>query len=181
MSRTFVELGRRLSPAVRRSNSLVRTARRSNSRHGAVRGAVAGLVATVLMTGVIGGGQLLGLLRTPPPVHITAKLARRAGVQPNEDRGSFNVLWMTAHGAYGAACGVGYVVVRPALPRSPLLAGLICGGVIWSASYFALMPTLGLYPWPEDDRNSRLGVMGLAHAVFGVSLAEVEHLLAHRA
>jgi hypothetical protein len=42
------------------------------------------------------------------------------------------------------------------------------------------MPALGLYPWPEDDTKSRLGVMMLAHVVFGVSLAEVEPRLAHR-
>jgi uncharacterized membrane protein YagU involved in acid resistance len=143
-------------------------------------GAIAGLIATGLMTAVIAGGRALRLLNTPPPAQITANLAERAGVDPEEDHLAFRLVWLAAHGGYGVACGAGYVAARPILPRSTALAGLVYGSVIWGASYFGLMPALGLYPWPEDDTKSRLGVMMLAHVVFGVSLAEVERRLTHR-
>jgi hypothetical protein len=42
-----------------------------------IRSGVAGFLATVPMTLVIFGGRTLGLLRTPPPVQITANVQRR--------------------------------------------------------------------------------------------------------
>jgi hypothetical protein len=39
------------------------------------------------------------------------------------------------------------------------------------------MPSLNLYPSPEDDSNQRQAVMIAAHAVFGTALATVEHRL----
>ena len=144
------------------------------------RGAIAGLLATGLMTTVIAGGRALGLLRTPPPAQITANLAERVGVEPERDHAGFQFVWLAAHAGYGVACGAGYAAVRPLLPRSTTLAGLIYGGVVWGASYIGLMPAFELYPPPEDDRKSRLGVMVLAHAVFGLSLAEIDRQLALR-
>ncbi len=144
------------------------------------RGATAGLVATVLMTTVIAGGRALGLLRTPPPAQITANLAERVGVEPERDHVGFQFVWLAAHAGYGVACGAGYAAVRSLLPRSTALAGLIYGGVVWGASYIGLMPGLDLYPPPEDDRKSRLGVMVLAHAVFGLSLAVIHRRLTTR-
>lgn len=180
MSRTFTALRPEASPAARPDGLWWGRGAWPAPLDRVARGAIAGLIAACLMTPVIAGGRALRLLRTPPPAQITANLAERAGVDPEEDHVAFHLVWLAAHGGYGVACGAGYVAVRPILPRSTPLAGLIYGGVIWGASYFALMPALGLYPWPEDDRKSRLGVMVLAHAVFGVSLAEVERRLAHR-
>jgi len=39
------------------------------------------------------------------------------------------------------------------------------------------MPSLNLYPSPEDDSNQRQAVMIAAHAVFGTALATVEDRL----
>ncbi len=144
------------------------------------RGATAGLVATGVMTTVIAGGRALGLLRTPPPAQITANVAEWVGVEPERDHAAFHLVWLAAHAGYGAVCGAGYAAVRPLLPRSTTLAGLIYGGAVWGASYLGLMPAFELYPPPEDDRKSRLGVMVLAHAVFGLSLAEMQRYLARR-
>ncbi len=143
-----------------------------------VRGAFSGSVATVLMTVVIFGGQKLFGFHTPPPVEITRRVSRRVGISPPRSKEGFQVFWLAGHLAYGAACGVLFALVRRFLPPQPAPAGLIAGGTVWAVSYFGYLPSLSLYPWPEDDPDARTIVMIAAHAVYGVALAETEHRLA---
>ncbi len=181
MTRHITDVKRILSPPSRPEGlQWERDAWTDNLDH-LTRGALAGIVATGFMTPVIAAGRALGLLWTPPPAQITENLAERAGVNPDEDHGAFQLVWLAAHGGYGVACGAAYVAARPILPRSTAVAGLFFGGAVWAASYIALMPALNLYPPPQDDSRSRLAVMLAAHAVFGLSLAEAERRLAHRA
>jgi hypothetical protein len=70
-----------------------------------------------------------------------------------------------------------FAAIRPVLPRSDLVAGLLFGGAVWGVSYISLMPSLNLYPSAEDDSNQRQAVMIAAHAVFGTALASLEHRL----
>ncbi|MDQ3654614.1 MAG: hypothetical protein M3457_06000 [Chloroflexota bacterium] len=145
-----------------------------------IRGAFSGSVATVLMTIVILGGRKLFGFHTAPPVEITRRISRRVGIsQPRSDEG-FQVFWMAGHLAYGAACGVLYVLVRRLLPPRPVTAGLIAGGTVWGVSYLGYLPALSLYPSPDEDADDRTLVMLAAHAVYGVALAETEHLLTDR-
>jgi uncharacterized membrane protein YagU involved in acid resistance len=141
------------------------------------RGALAGLAATVPMTVMIGAGRAAGLVGTPPPVEITENVAEQAGEQPDRQSPEFQAAWLAAHAGYGAACGVIFAAIRPVLPRSDLVAGLLFGGAVWGVSYINLMPSLNLYPAAQDDSNQRQVVMITAHAVFGTALAGIEHSL----
>jgi uncharacterized membrane protein YagU involved in acid resistance len=141
------------------------------------RGALAGLVATVPMTVVIGAGRAAGLMRTPPPVEITENIAEQAGENPDRQSAEFQTAWLAAHVGYGAACGVIFSAIRPLLPRSDLVAGILFGGAVWGVSYISLMPSLNLYPPAEDDSNQRQAVMIAAHAVYGTALAGIERQL----
>ena len=141
------------------------------------RGALAGLAATVPMTAVIGAGRAAGLMGTPPPVEITENVAEQAGEDPDRQSSEFQAAWLSGHVGYGAACGVIFAAIRPVLPRSDLAAGLLFGVAVWGVSYIGLMPSLNLYPSVQDDSNQRKAVMIAAYAVFGASLATVEHQL----
>ncbi len=141
------------------------------------RGALAGLAATVPMTVVIGAGRAAGHVGTPPPVEITENVAEQAGEQPDRQSPEFQAAWLAAHAGYGAACGVIFAAIRPVLPRSDLVAGLLFGGAVWGVSYVSLMPSLNLYPSAQDDSNQRQVVMIAAHAVFGTALASIERQL----
>ncbi|HET7092047.1 MAG TPA: DUF6789 family protein [Thermomicrobiales bacterium] len=142
------------------------------------RGAAAGAIATAAMTLVIAGGRAAGLLFVPPPAEIARAAAAKAGVEAEPPGWIDRAVWMSEHAGYGVACGVGYALARPRLPASPAVAGLLWGGAIWAVSYLGLMPALGLYPWPDDDRPTRTSVMLAAHAVYGLTLAECERRLA---
>ena len=139
------------------------------------RGALAGALATVAMSGVIALGRALGLFQSPPPKQITANAAATAtDVVPASSPG-FQATWMLAHLLYGAACGVAFALLRACLPAGLLRpGGLAFGLLVWAVSYLGLMPALKLYPWPWQDDPDRMATTIAAHAVFGLSLAEID-------
>ena len=142
-------------------------------------GGLAGLIATVPMTVVIILGRAAGWLRTPPPEAITANVARRATEEtPARQSPGFQLAWLAAHHAYGAAGGALFAILRPLLPRSDVTAGLLFGGAVWGVSYLGLMPALRLFPPAQDDSWRRQAVMVAAHAVYGTTLAFTERALA---
>ena len=143
--------------------------------HPILRGGLAGLAGTGLMTAVIAAARASGLLWVPPPAQITGNVMRKTGAGAGAPR----PVWLAAHTAYGAICGSAYGLIRPALPASPVAAGLAHGGAVWALSYLGLMPALGLYPWPDDDSRPRAAVMIIAHAVFGIVTAAVDEWLSH--
>lgn len=146
------------------------------------RGSLAGLAATAPMTLVIALGRALGLMRTPPPVQITANAVESAGQSPDRQSPAFQAAWLTAHFGYGAGCGAIYALARPILPRSDTVAGVLFGGAVWTVSYMVMMPITRLYPTAADDSRSRQAVMIAAHMVFGATLAWAERQIpAHEA
>jgi uncharacterized membrane protein YagU involved in acid resistance len=124
------------------------------------------------MSGFMVLGEAAGLLKSPPPKHITHEAERKAGMEPQEQSGAtFSATWLAAHVAYGTASGVAYGLLQGVMPRSRVSAGLAYGAALWGFSYLGLMPALGLYPFPKDDDNSRIAVMIAAHGVYGEVLA----------
>jgi putative membrane protein len=140
-------------------------------------GAMAGVAATVPMTLVIGLGRAAGFLWTPPPAQITETVAERVGIEPEPESPQFQAGWLTAHFAYGAACGGIFAAVRPLLPRSNVAAGLLLGAAVWAVSYVGIMPALELFPPAKDDSPRRQQVMLAAHAIYGVATATIEREL----
>jgi hypothetical protein len=149
----------------------------ASARHGVqpgtiARNAAAGLIATGAMTVVMGLGKAIGLMGTAPPREITKRGERKSGANPNQQsRETFDTTWLAAHAAFGSGSGVVYGLLQGVLPKSEPVAGLTYGLALWGASYLGLMPALGLYPWPDQDRNSRVAVMIAAHVVYGEALA----------
>jgi hypothetical protein len=145
--------------------------------HSILRGAISGLVATVPQTIPIIAAQRLNLIQTPPPIQISDRIASIADFLPKRSDPGFTPVWLSAHLGYGAGCGIVYTLVWRFLPRSVPVAGLMFGGAVWGVSYLGFLPALRLYPAPDDDSDPRVGVMILAHAIFGVALASVDRRL----
>jgi hypothetical protein len=141
-------------------------------------GGNAGLIGTIAMSLVIAAAKALQLIYEPPPRQITLNFHRKTGVL---DRVSspegLTASWVGAHIGYGATGGALYAAIRPLIPLSAPVAGLVYGCLVWAASYLGLMPAFGLYPWPKDDSSSRRFAMIAAHAVYGVATATAVELL----
>jgi uncharacterized membrane protein YagU involved in acid resistance len=146
-----------------------------------IRGAVAGLTATAPMTATIAAGRAAGWLYTPPPAQITENVAEEIGEDPEPQSPAFQTVWIAAHFAYGAGCGVLYALLRPLLPRSNTVAGVLFGGAVWGVSYLGILPVLELFPSAKNDSPRRQAVMVAAHAVYGTALASLERVLRSQA
>lgn len=144
-------------------------------------GALSGLIATVPMTGVMLAGQRLELLRRPPPATITARLERWAGVRHDLSRPEFEASWIASHLGFGAAMGAVYALLRRILPRSPIVSGLAFGEGVWALAYLGALPQLNLYRSIGPKRSGPDLVMIAAHAVYGITAALFDRLLAPRA
>lgn len=141
------------------------------------RGALAGLLATFPMSLWMLIARALGLYRVPPPAQITAEVEAKSGASDHLPREGFNARWVVSHFAYGALLGAVYAFARPVLPRRTAAAGLVFGVAMWAGNYLGLMPALGLYPWPPEDRRSRTLVMIVAHLIFGSAASTSDRLL----
>jgi hypothetical protein len=93
-----------------------------------VRGAVAGTAETILMSVSILASQRLGLVRTAPPVEISANVAWETDALPDLSRSAFSLLRPLSHLSYGAAGGVIYSLGQRFLAASTISAGLLFGG-----------------------------------------------------
>ena len=134
-------------------------------------------LAETLVAALRGKHLLLVLDNLEHLLEATPLIAEQAGQDPDRQSPEFQTAWLAAHVGYGAACGAIFSAIRPVLPRSDLVAGLLFGAPVWGVSYISLMPSLNLYPSAEDDSNQRQAVMIAAHAVYGTALASVEHRL----
>lgn len=164
--------------AAKYGENVLHTARNNAGIGALLKNAASGLVATGTMTAFLAGAKAAGLMHNAPPKHITKRAEQKVGMKPHrQDSDTFNATWLAAHVAYGTGSGVVYGLVRGALPGPPWSSGLIYGGALWGISYLGLMPLLGLYPFPSDDRPSRVAVMIAAHGVYGETLAAVSDRL----
>jgi hypothetical protein len=66
-----------------------------------------------------------------------------------------------------------YGVVRRLIPGGALVSGTVFGLLVWGINYLGFLPALQLYPWPDEDRESRAATMIGLHVVYGASLGEL--------
>jgi putative membrane protein len=139
----------------------------------AVGGALAGALATVGMSLFMLLARRLGWLTEQAPERITRRSIARATGRP--PRGAtLDALTGVAHLGFGAAAGALYALIfrRGRGPSVPVpVIGALYGTFIWLASYWAILPALGLMPMPPRDERQRPLVMLIAHWIFGGLLA----------
>lgn len=75
---------------------------------------------------------------------------------------------LAAHFGYGAATGALYAFVEP---RSRIVAGAAYGVLVWTVSYFGIMPGLRILRPAHDHPLLRNSLMVAAHVVWGGTMA----------
>jgi hypothetical protein len=135
----------------------------------ALVGAVSGFGATVAMSGVMLGGQRLGLIGGQPPERAVESSLEAAGLaEPDRFEAATNALAVVAHLGYGSLLGAVFALAQPR--RSSVLRGLGFGAVVWAVNYAGLLPWLGVMPRPSRDRPGRQPAVIASHLVYGAVL-----------
>lgn len=145
-----------------------------------LQGALAGFVGTVPMTifmlvtqRILPKGQHYDL----PPELITKDIARKMHVRWHMSKGMVLVATLVAHFGYGATMGIVYEPVKKRIVLPPLLQGALFGFVVWAASYFVLLPLLGLSEKGQKEPGQRNLMMLVAHLVWGATMGATADML----
>lgn len=133
-----------------------------------ILGAICGVVATGPMTAVM----VLWHRRLPtreryplPPREITGAVAGKAGVALDAE--AISVATLIAHFSYGGMAGGLYGLLSGAKVPQPETAGLLMGLLVWSLSYFGLLPALHILRPASQHPARRNALMLGAHFVWG--------------
>ncbi len=146
-------------------------------------GAMAGFLATIPMTIAMEllHRRLPWTQRYPlPPREITDDLTDKAGVEEHLDEKEEQGLTLTAHFGYGTATGALFGAVANQLPPPRVVSGIVYGLTVWSVSYLALLPALGILRPATQHPAERNLLMIAAHVVWGASVGAIVDVLAKR-
>lgn len=149
-----------------------------------LRGIWASVMATGSMTLTLFGyfKQLPFLQRSPlPPALLSKDIGKKTGLAENLDSQEQQLLTLVSHFGYGAVAGVAYTFLAQKIPvENPLLKGAMFGLAVWAASYYGLIPGLGLVSAGTKMTRQRNLMMAVGHLIWGSSLAYAEQELRHR-
>ncbi len=114
-----------------------------------------------------------------PPREITMKLAKEAGVHHEMSPAARYLTTLLAHFGYGAATGGLYATAAaPSLRSWPgIIKGAVFGSLVWSVSYFGIMPALHVLRPADQHPARRNALMFVAHLLWGTVLALFAELL----
>jgi len=110
-----------------------------------------------------------------PPREITGEVLEKVGIvaRPHE----VSAAALVAHFAYGGAVGALYGLVPADPKREPLSTGAVLGALVWSLSYFGLLPALRILRPATEHPARRNALMLAAHFVWGACLCGLHELL----
>jgi hypothetical protein len=133
--------------------------------------ALAGLAASVPMgLAMIGMNRVLTrhAPKPEPPKQITAKMARRAGVEEVVRPGfTWGPATWLAHVGYGAATASLYPVITRRLPLPDALRGMVYALGIWAGSYLGWLPAFNILPSAVHQPARRNAMMITSHLIWG--------------
>lgn len=149
-----------------------------------VAGGLAGIFATIPMTLIMAIGRKALPKREQhplPPRAITVNVAQAVGVRIDglTDKEQTAVV-LTAHFAYGAACGGVYGLLSGRTKLPPTIEGAAFGLLVWGGSYLVGLPAVGLLSPATEHPPRRNGLMIVAHLVWGAALGSGTLFLARR-
>jgi uncharacterized membrane protein YagU involved in acid resistance len=133
-------------------------------------GALAGIAGTFAMTALARAmhRRLPAEERYPlPPREIIEGALPEAAKGAIAEQGR-REMTLAAHFGYGAATGALYALFAPG---GRLLHGAAYGIVVWTVSYFGILPGLRILRPAHDHPLRRNGLMIVAHLVWGATMA----------
>jgi uncharacterized membrane protein YagU involved in acid resistance len=104
-----------------------------------------------------------------PPRKVTMRVAEEAGVKDELDEDERTQLTLVAHFGMGTVMGALYGPVSRLIPLPEPVAGAAFGLAVWAGNYLGLLPALGLLRPPTEHPPRRVGLMIVAHLVWGAA------------
>ncbi|WP_291516453.1 DUF6789 family protein [Bdellovibrio sp. ArHS] len=148
-----------------------------------LRGLWAGIMATSSMTMSLFQAfkSLPFLQKAPlPPALLSQEIGIKTGIVKDLSTQQQQLFTMASHFGYGAAAGVLYALVATKIPGNALLKGGLFGVAVWMASYYGIIPSLGLSTSASRMTRQRNFMMLATHVVWGMSLGYTEQELRER-
>lgn len=136
-------------------------------------GAAAGTLATIPMTAYweYAHQRLAGEPPRPlPPREIVEALAVKAGISRRLSERDAQNLALAGHLCYGAATGSLFGALTPRRRGARVVAGVLFGMGVWTASYLGWLPAAGVRQPVTYDPAARTGLMIGGHLVWGAAL-----------
>lgn len=136
-----------------------------------LNGLVAGFVATVVTSAFLIIGTRAELLARFDPVNELTTLVNKYDLGPVTPEIGWAMLFVVGT----VVLGILYALVRKALPRRPVAAGMVFGALVWCVEVVFVQPLIGvglLARGVPAGLNDGLGALCLS-LVFGVALAIV--------
>jgi len=143
-------------------------------------GVLAGIIATLPMTlFMLLMHQLLPKWQqyALPPERITTGLAKRAGVGKHMNKPQRVGAALVAHFGYGGNMGALYTPLARKLALPPALKGALFGIIVWTGSYFGVVPAMEPSESAPEQPFQRNLMMIASHLVWGTALGISEDLL----
>jgi uncharacterized membrane protein YagU involved in acid resistance len=133
-------------------------------------GALAGIAGTIAMTAAARAlhPRLPPPERYPLPPREIMEGALPAPAKRMLDEQSRQSATLAAHFGYGAATGALYALLRP---TGEVLPGAAYGLLVWTVSYFGIMPGLRILRPAHHHPLRRNSLMIVAHLVWGSTMA----------
>lgn len=141
-----------------------------------------GVICGVVATGPMTAAMVLWHRRLParekyplPPREITGAMLEKAGIRATGAETS--AVTLLAHFAYGGAAGGIYGLLPETRVRRPIGTGVALGFLVWSLSYFGLLPALRILRPATQHPARRNALMLGAHFIWGICLCALHRLL----
>jgi uncharacterized membrane protein YagU involved in acid resistance len=141
-----------------------------STTHRLLLGALAGIAGTFAMTAAARAMHhgLPARERYPLPPREIIEGALPARAKRTLDEQGRQSATLAAHFGYGAATGALYALLRP---RGGIVPGAAYGLLVWTVSYFGIMPALRILRPAHDHPTRRNWLMIAAHLVWGSTMA----------
>jgi uncharacterized membrane protein YagU involved in acid resistance len=112
-----------------------------------------------------------------PPEIITEGLAHRMHMRWHMTKKQVLAATLVSHFGYGAAMGMLYGASGKKLTLASPVKGVLCGLIVWVASYLGLLPLIGMSESGQRETGKRNLMMIAAHVVWGATLGLVAEIL----
>jgi putative membrane protein len=112
-----------------------------------------------------------------PPEIITKDLADKADIRYHMNKAQILAATTLSHFGYGATMGVLYSLLVEKIALPAVMKGIIFGLIVWVASYFGLLPLLGISESGHREPMRRNLMMIAAHVVWGSATGVVANIL----